>query len=75
MTHIVTISWPADPERGSETYGLFAGEKEALAWAVRCQDAADLGWRLLQGAQYVVQQLSEPFDPDSLMQDGATYTA
>jgi hypothetical protein len=37
----------------------------------KCQEAASLGYRLLDGALYLLTTLTEPFDPDALMQDGA----
>lgn len=63
---VVTIKWPADPERGSETYGPFEDEIEQADWVDQCQDAADHGWRLLVGAEYLLHRVSDPFDPTAL---------
>jgi hypothetical protein len=68
---IAVITWPDDPERGSEHYGPFATSQERDRWVADCQEAADLGWRLLRGAHYLLTTLDTPFDPAALMQDGA----
>jgi hypothetical protein len=72
---IVTIHWPDDPYRGLETYGPFADAPTALAWVGACQEAADLGWKLLQGADYIIDKLDEPFDPGDLMTDGSSVSS
>jgi hypothetical protein len=73
-TLMVEITWPDDPDRGSEHYGPFASELARDQWVEDCQEAADLGWLLLRGAHYLLTELTPPFDPTSLMQDGASST-
>lgn len=68
---IVTISWPGDPERGTEIYGPFPTKEARDQWAKDCEDAASLGWALLQGATYVLTSVAEPFDPNSLWERDA----
>lgn len=63
---VVTIKWPEDAERGSETYGPFDNEDAQMAWVDECQEAADAGWRLLQGAEYLLHRVSPPFDANAL---------
>ena len=66
---IVIVSWPEDPERGIEPYGPFIDEQAALVWIRECEELASLGWRLLQGAHYLVTGVAVPFDPADFMQD------
>ncbi len=65
----VVIYWPHDQDRGFEQYGPFKSEMDRTQWVADCQTAANLGWTLLQGAMYVLDKMSEPFDPTSLMQE------
>lgn len=69
-TFIVVISWPDDPDRGSEHFGPFSSEEERNFWISDCQQAAGFGWKLLQGASYLLTTLDRPFDPFDLMNDG-----
>ena len=41
--YIVTITWPDDPERGSETYGPFPDRAAQAAWVTGCERAAAEG--------------------------------
>jgi hypothetical protein len=66
---IVVISWPADPDRGTEHYGPFGDDAAQMQFAAECQEAASLGWHLLDGASYLLTQVGEPFDPTALMTD------
>lgn len=68
---IVTVNWPDDPDRGIETYGPFDTEQERETWVDECEEAATLGWGLLVGAHYHLYRMDHPFEPTSLMQDGA----
>jgi hypothetical protein len=70
---LVTVSWPDDPDRGSETYGPFNDGDQEL-WVTLCQEAADLGWTLLQGAHYLIHSTLMPFNPQDLMADGSSST-
>lgn len=71
---IVVISWPEDPDRPHEYYGPFESEEKRDAWVADSQDAAALGWRLLQDASYLLTRLDTPPDPTELIQDGARFT-
>ena len=42
-------------------YGPFIDEQAALVW-IRVEESASLGWRLLQGAHYLVTGVAVPFD-------------
>lgn len=63
---IVTISWPQDPDRGTETYGPFASTAARDTWVDQCMEATAEGWELLSGAHYLLTSVAEPFDPTSL---------
>lgn len=58
---IVMISWPDDPDRGVEAYGPFTSETRRSIWIRECQQAADRGYALLQGAEYRLTRLDTPF--------------
>jgi hypothetical protein len=62
---IVTIIHPDDRDR-DETYGPFADEADREQFVKDCEEAADDGWELLQGAHYLIHSLATPFDPTSL---------
>lgn len=64
--HIVTISWPDDPDRGVETYGPFENPIAQDKFVAECEAAADRGWDLLKGAHYLITDLAWPFDASKL---------
>ena len=66
---IVIISWPEDPDRGIEPYGPFEDAEAQQKFVIDCQEAAGLGWYLLQGAEYLITALEAPFDPAELSSD------
>lgn len=68
--YVVVLSWPDDPDRGIEPYGPFADDKEADQWIADCQEAADMGWQLLRGANYLMTPLTR-FDPTDLWEGGS----
>jgi hypothetical protein len=65
----VTISWPDDTDRGSETYGPFASVAERDRWVDDCIEASKQGWRMLDGARYLLHRIETPFDPTALWEN------
>lgn len=63
---VVTINWPEEPDRGSETYGPFKDQEERAKWVDDCVEAAKQGWRILDGAHYLLHRVETPFDPNAL---------
>jgi hypothetical protein len=60
---LVTICWPADPERGQETYGPFKRKAAQEAFVDDCITAADQGHPGLEGAHFELHPAYKPFDP------------
>lgn len=55
MQILVTISWPGDIDRGSETYGPFQSFAAAEAWITTIQP-------MLPGAQFMEHKVLAPFE-------------
>jgi hypothetical protein len=68
---IVTLSWPDDPERGTETYGPFDSKAEQEKWVSQCQEAAAHGYRALHDVTYLLHRVTEPFDPTALWEQSS----